>query len=85
MTDHSQKVTRERIRHPQTVLLDRYLTLLIFLAMFTSVGLGYLAPGWAPLVLIGLVGAALRFKEKYFPHAVASMQGVCHVRVKPKA
>ena len=36
-------------------------------------------------VLIGLVGVALRFKEKYFPHAVATLQGVCHVRVKPKA
>jgi ACR3 family arsenite transporter len=36
-------------------------------------------------VLIGLVNVALRFKEKYFPHAVATLQGVCHVRVKPKA
>ncbi len=34
-------------------------------------------------VLIGLVGVALRFKEKYFPHAVSTLQGVCHVRVKP--
>jgi ACR3 family arsenite transporter len=34
-------------------------------------------------VLIGLVGVALRFKEKYFPHAVRTLQGVCHVRVKP--
>jgi len=35
-------------------------------------------------VLIGLVGVALRFREKYFPHAVATLQGVCHVRVKPE-
>ena len=35
-------------------------------------------------VLIGLVGVALRFKEKYFPHAVSTLQGVCHVRVKPR-
>ncbi|WP_028577348.1 ACR3 family arsenite efflux transporter [Desulfomicrobium escambiense] len=36
-------------------------------------------------VLIALVGVALRFKEKYFPHAVGTLQGVCHVRVKPEA
>ncbi len=36
-------------------------------------------------VLIGLVGVALRFKEKYFPHALSTLQGVCHVRVKPQA
>jgi ACR3 family arsenite transporter len=35
-------------------------------------------------VLIGLVGVALRFKEKYFPHVVGTLQGVCHVRVKPR-
>ena len=35
-------------------------------------------------VLIGLVGVALRFREKHFPHAVSTLHGVCHVRVKPQ-
>lgn len=30
-------------------------------------------------VLISLVNVALRFKEKYFPHAVETPTGVCHV------
>ncbi len=33
-------------------------------------------------VLIGLVGIALKFKEKYFPFAKKTLSGVCHVRVK---
>ena len=32
-------------------------------------------------VLISLVNVALWFKRKYFPHAVETPQGVCHVRV----
>ncbi len=34
-------------------------------------------------VLIALVNAALWFKRKYFPHAVSTPTGVCHVMVKP--
>lgn len=34
-------------------------------------------------VLITLVNAALWFKRKYFPHAVATPTGVCHVMCKP--
>ncbi len=33
-------------------------------------------------VLIGLVGVALRFKQKYFPFEKKTLAGVCHVRVK---
>ncbi|WP_303701801.1 ACR3 family arsenite efflux transporter [Flexistipes sinusarabici] len=33
-------------------------------------------------VLIGLVHVALRLKEKYFPYAVNTIQGVCHVKCK---
>jgi ACR3 family arsenite transporter len=33
-------------------------------------------------VLITLVGAALWFKRKYFPYAVETLTGVCHVRYK---
>jgi ACR3 family arsenite transporter len=34
-------------------------------------------------VLITLVNAALWFKRKYFPHAVETPTGVCHVTCKP--
>jgi len=33
-------------------------------------------------VLIGLVTVALRFKEKYFPYAVETPTGICHVSCK---
>ena len=33
-------------------------------------------------VLIGLVNVALWFKRKYFPHAVETLTGVCHVTVR---
>jgi ACR3 family arsenite transporter len=33
-------------------------------------------------VLIGLVTVALKFKEKYFPHAVETPTGICHVSCK---
>jgi arsenite transporter len=34
-------------------------------------------------VLISLVNAALWFKRRYFPHAVQTLTGVCHVTCKP--
>jgi ACR3 family arsenite transporter len=34
-------------------------------------------------VLIALVNAALWFKRKYFPYAVHTPTGVCHVSCKP--
>ena len=34
-------------------------------------------------VLISLVNVALRFKRKYFPYAVETPTGVCHVSCKP--
>jgi arsenite transporter len=34
-------------------------------------------------VLISLVNVALRFKKKYFPYAVETPTGVCHVSCKP--
>jgi len=34
-------------------------------------------------VLIGLVNVAFWFKRKYFPHAVNTVTGVCHVRRRP--
>ncbi len=34
-------------------------------------------------VLIGLVNVAFWFKRKYFPHAVDTVTGVCHVRCDP--
>ena len=34
-------------------------------------------------VLISLVNVALRFKRKYFPFAVETPTGVCHVTCKP--
>jgi len=34
-------------------------------------------------VLISLVNVALRFKRKYFPYAVETPTGVCHVTCKP--
>jgi ACR3 family arsenite transporter len=34
-------------------------------------------------VLIALVNAALWFKRKYFPFAVQTPTGVCHVTCKP--
>ena len=33
-------------------------------------------------VLIGLVGVALKFKQKYYPHAVETPTGICHVSCK---
>ncbi|MDX1774955.1 MAG: ACR3 family arsenite efflux transporter [Desulfobulbales bacterium] len=33
-------------------------------------------------VLIGLVGVALKYKQKYFPHAVETPTGICHVSCK---
>ncbi len=35
-------------------------------------------------VLISLVNAAFWFKRKYFPHAVNTVTGVCHVRHRPE-
>jgi ACR3 family arsenite transporter len=35
-------------------------------------------------VLIGLVNVALFFKRKYFPYAVETLTGVCHVTCKPE-
>ena len=34
-------------------------------------------------VLIGLVNVALKFKGKYFPYAVETPTGVCHVSCEP--
>ena len=34
-------------------------------------------------VLIALVNVALWFKRKYFPHAIDTPLGVCHVTCKP--
>ena len=34
-------------------------------------------------VLISLVNVALRFKQKYFPYAIDTPTGVCHVSCKP--
>jgi len=34
-------------------------------------------------VLIALVNVALRFRTKYFPHAVQTPTGICHVTCKP--
>jgi len=34
-------------------------------------------------VLIGLVNVALRFRKKYFPYAVETPTGVCHVTCEP--
>ncbi|MFH1582102.1 MAG: arsenical-resistance protein, partial [Pseudomonadota bacterium] len=34
-------------------------------------------------VLIGLVNVALWFKKKYFPYAVETPTGICHVSCKP--
>jgi ACR3 family arsenite transporter len=34
-------------------------------------------------VLIGLVNVAFWFKRKYFPHAINTVTGVCHVRRRP--
>ncbi len=34
-------------------------------------------------VLISLVGVALRFRRKYFPHAVPTPTGICHLTCKP--
>ena len=33
-------------------------------------------------VLIGLVGVALKYKQKYFPFEKKTLTGVCHVRIK---
>jgi ACR3 family arsenite transporter len=34
-------------------------------------------------VLIGLVNVALRLRTKYFPHAVETPAGVCHLSCEP--
>ena len=34
-------------------------------------------------VLISLVNVALRFKKKYFPYALKTPTGVCHVAYEP--
>src|SRR4030066_32641 len=34
-------------------------------------------------VLISLVNVALRFKKKYFPYAMETPTGICHVSCKP--
>jgi len=34
-------------------------------------------------VLIGLVHVALAFRKKYFPYAVETPTGACHVSCKP--
>jgi ACR3 family arsenite transporter len=34
-------------------------------------------------VLIALVNVAFWFKRRYFPHAVNTVTGVCHVRHRP--
>jgi ACR3 family arsenite transporter len=34
-------------------------------------------------VLIALVNVAIYFKKKYFPHAVVTISGVCHVKCAP--
>jgi ACR3 family arsenite transporter len=34
-------------------------------------------------VLIGLVGVALRLRRKFFPHAVETPRGVCHLSCEP--
>jgi ACR3 family arsenite transporter len=34
-------------------------------------------------VLISLVNVTLRFKKKYFPYAVETPTGVCHVACEP--
>ena len=34
-------------------------------------------------VLISLVNVALRFKRKYFPYAIETPTGVCHVTCEP--
>jgi ACR3 family arsenite transporter len=34
-------------------------------------------------VLISLVNVALRFKRRYFPYAVETPTGICHVTCKP--
>ncbi|BBD09891.1 ACR3 family arsenite efflux transporter [Desulfovibrio ferrophilus] len=36
-------------------------------------------------VLIALVNVALRFRSKYFPHALNTPSGVCHVTCKPSS
>jgi ACR3 family arsenite transporter len=35
-------------------------------------------------VLIGLVGVSLRIRARYFPHAVRTPAGVCHLTCKPE-
>jgi ACR3 family arsenite transporter len=35
-------------------------------------------------VLIGLVGVSLRIRKRFFPHAVNTPAGVCHVTCKPE-
>jgi len=35
-------------------------------------------------VLIGLVGVSLRIRKRFFPHAVNTPTGVCHVTCKPE-
>jgi len=34
-------------------------------------------------VLIALVNVALRFKRKHFPHAIKTVDGVCHIKCPP--
>ena len=35
-------------------------------------------------VLIGLVGVSLRLKRRWFPHAVNTPEGICHLSCRPQ-